>query len=51
MIEDVLLQYAFNNGSGVLFGILMYRLATNAIAKQTKAIEALSEKILSLKKS
>lgn len=43
MLEESLLTFALNNGVGVLFGVLMYVMATTTIKENTKAIQSLTE--------
>lgn len=42
-MEFDLLQFAVNSGTGVLFGVLMWRMCCDHIDKNTDAIQKLTE--------
>lgn len=44
-MESELLQWAMNNGAGVVFALLMFYMCNTAIKKNTEAIEILTQYI------
>jgi len=45
MMEMDMLQWAMNNGVGVVFALLMFYMCNTAIRKNTQAIEILTQYI------
>ena len=45
---DGLITFAMNNGVGVFFGFLLYKMADGTIKKNTEAIEGLRGAVLQL---
>jgi len=42
VVENLIAEFALNNGIGVFFGVLMYLMATKTIKENTQAIRDLS---------
>lgn len=43
MLEESLITYALQNGTGVLFGLLMYYMANTTIKQNTDTLKELAE--------